>query len=105
MLLEMKDEAEGNLNEEENDFMFDNHYRDDSLEELNASVIMMEVKAKNGLMNRFVRPCTDPIHLLIVEAVSISISDDDHIDSSIIFDDPYVDNNGGIDEHDLNAHD
>ncbi|GKF13435.1 hypothetical protein Tco_0054897, partial [Tanacetum coccineum] len=42
MLLEMKDEVGGNLNEEENDFMLDNHYGDDSLEELNATVIMME---------------------------------------------------------------
>nr|GEX62158.1 integrase, catalytic region, zinc finger, CCHC-type, peptidase aspartic, catalytic [Tanacetum cinerariifolium] len=41
MLLAMKDEARGNLNEEENDFMLDNHYGDDSLEELNAAVIMM----------------------------------------------------------------
>ncbi|GJW22817.1 hypothetical protein Tco_0033439 [Tanacetum coccineum] len=41
MLLAMKDEAGGNLNEEENDFMLENHYGDDSLEELNAVVIMM----------------------------------------------------------------
>nr|GEW48854.1 hypothetical protein [Tanacetum cinerariifolium] len=31
--------------------------------------------------------------------------DDDQIDSSIILDDPYVDNNGGTDEHNSNAHD
>ncbi|GKF01505.1 hypothetical protein Tco_0028428 [Tanacetum coccineum] len=37
MLLAIKDEAGGNLNEEENDFMLDNYYRDDSLEELDAS--------------------------------------------------------------------
>ncbi|GKA00845.1 hypothetical protein Tco_0673510 [Tanacetum coccineum] len=42
MLLAMKDEAGGNLNKEENDCMLDNHYGDDSLEELNAAVIMME---------------------------------------------------------------
>nr|GFA61413.1 hypothetical protein [Tanacetum cinerariifolium] len=41
MILAMKDEARGNLNEEENDFMLDNHYGDYSLEELNAAVIMM----------------------------------------------------------------
>ncbi|GJT33300.1 hypothetical protein Tco_0923719 [Tanacetum coccineum] len=41
MLLSLKDEARGNLNEEENDFMLDHHYGDDSLEELNAAVIMM----------------------------------------------------------------
>nr|GFD53222.1 hypothetical protein [Tanacetum cinerariifolium] len=32
-------------------------------------------------------------------------SGDDQIDSNIISDDPYVENNGGTDEHDLNAHD
>nr|GEU80213.1 integrase, catalytic region, zinc finger, CCHC-type, peptidase aspartic, catalytic [Tanacetum cinerariifolium] len=37
MLLAMKDEAGSNLNEEENDFMLDNYYGDDSLEELNAA--------------------------------------------------------------------
>ncbi|GJV72904.1 hypothetical protein Tco_1492899 [Tanacetum coccineum] len=41
MLLAMKDEARGNLNEEENDFMLDNAYGDDTLEELRAVVIMM----------------------------------------------------------------
>ncbi|GJS76981.1 integrase, catalytic region, zinc finger, CCHC-type containing protein [Tanacetum coccineum] len=35
----------------------------------------------------------------------INTSDDDQIDSSIIFDDPYVDNNSGTDKHDLNAKD
>ncbi|GJU96992.1 hypothetical protein Tco_1326263 [Tanacetum coccineum] len=32
-------------------------------------------------------------------------SDDDQIDSNIIFDDPYVENNGGSNEHESNAHD
>ncbi|GKB07448.1 hypothetical protein Tco_0835732 [Tanacetum coccineum] len=41
MLLAMKDKSGGNLNEEENDFMLDNHYGNDSLEELNAALIMM----------------------------------------------------------------
>ncbi|GJT25845.1 retrovirus-related pol polyprotein from transposon TNT 1-94 [Tanacetum coccineum] len=35
----------------------------------------------------------------------IQTSDDDQIDSNIIFDGPYVDNNGGTSEHDSNAHD
>ncbi|GJR47150.1 putative ribonuclease H-like domain-containing protein [Tanacetum coccineum] len=35
----------------------------------------------------------------------IHTSDDNQIDSNIIFDDPYVQNNGGIFEHDSNAHD
>ncbi|GKC99157.1 hypothetical protein Tco_1169432 [Tanacetum coccineum] len=35
----------------------------------------------------------------------IQTSDDDQIDFNIIFDDPYVENNGGTSEHDSNAHD
>ncbi|GJT64410.1 hypothetical protein Tco_1015890 [Tanacetum coccineum] len=35
----------------------------------------------------------------------IQTSDDDQINSNIIFDDPYVENNGGTSEHDSNAHD
>ncbi|GJY16242.1 hypothetical protein Tco_0386664 [Tanacetum coccineum] len=34
----------------------------------------------------------------------INTSDDDQIDSNIIFNDPYVENNSGTSEHDLNAH-
>ncbi|GKG01309.1 hypothetical protein Tco_0306014 [Tanacetum coccineum] len=34
----------------------------------------------------------------------IHTSDDDQIDFNIIFDDPYVENNGGTSEHDSNAH-
>ncbi|GJW36436.1 hypothetical protein Tco_0059356 [Tanacetum coccineum] len=41
MLLATKDEARVHLDEEENDFMLDNSYRDNTLEELNATVIMM----------------------------------------------------------------
>ncbi|GJZ84686.1 hypothetical protein Tco_0650025 [Tanacetum coccineum] len=35
----------------------------------------------------------------------IHTSADDQIDSNMIFDDPYVDNNSGYVEHDTNAHD
>ncbi|GJT37909.1 hypothetical protein Tco_0937774 [Tanacetum coccineum] len=35
----------------------------------------------------------------------IQTFDDDQIDSNIIFDDPYVENNGGTSDHDLNDHD
>ncbi|GJW58094.1 retrovirus-related pol polyprotein from transposon TNT 1-94 [Tanacetum coccineum] len=35
----------------------------------------------------------------------IQTTDDDQIDSSIIFDDPFVENNGGTSDHDSNAHD
>ncbi|GKC34852.1 hypothetical protein Tco_1047236, partial [Tanacetum coccineum] len=41
MLLALKDKAEANLDNEENDFMLDNAYADNTLEELNATVIMM----------------------------------------------------------------
>ncbi|GJS47990.1 hypothetical protein Tco_0598111 [Tanacetum coccineum] len=35
----------------------------------------------------------------------INTSDDEQIDSNIIFDDPYVENNDGTSKHDSNAHD
>ncbi|GJW01329.1 hypothetical protein Tco_1556580 [Tanacetum coccineum] len=35
----------------------------------------------------------------------IQTSDDHQIDSNIIFDDPYVENNGGTSDHDSNDHD
>ncbi|GJY15831.1 hypothetical protein Tco_0386253 [Tanacetum coccineum] len=37
----MKDEAGGNLNEEEDDFMLDNDYGDDTMKDLNVAVIKM----------------------------------------------------------------
>ncbi|GJU35195.1 hypothetical protein Tco_1183549 [Tanacetum coccineum] len=80
MLLAMKDEAESNLNDAENDFMLDNSFEDETLEELTAT--------NHGKCK-----------------IVINTSDDDQIDSNIIFDDPYVENNGGSDEHDSTAHD
>nr|GEY46211.1 hypothetical protein [Tanacetum cinerariifolium] len=41
MLLAMKNEAGNNLNAEENDFMLDNSFRDETLKELIVAVIMM----------------------------------------------------------------
>ncbi|GJU49107.1 hypothetical protein Tco_1218662 [Tanacetum coccineum] len=41
MLLAMKDEAGSNLKDEENDFMIDNSYRDETLEELTIAVMIM----------------------------------------------------------------
>nr|GEU77472.1 retrovirus-related Pol polyprotein from transposon TNT 1-94 [Tanacetum cinerariifolium] len=41
MLLAMKDEARSHLNNEENDFMLDNAYGEESLDELTASVMLM----------------------------------------------------------------
>ncbi|GKA44094.1 hypothetical protein Tco_0736818 [Tanacetum coccineum] len=128
MLLEMKDEAGGNLNEKENNFMLDNHYGDDSLEELNAAVIIMEriqpednnddvkpkhnaktisevnasqIHLKSQMHFESVHEHTNHAKLKIV----INTSDDDQIDSGIIFDDPYMDNNSGTYEHDSNSHD
>nr|GEY08640.1 hypothetical protein [Tanacetum cinerariifolium] len=48
MLLEMKDIEKGTLNAEENDFMLDNTYGDDTLQKLTAAVIMM---AENPVMS------------------------------------------------------
>ncbi|GJW49503.1 hypothetical protein Tco_0090854 [Tanacetum coccineum] len=128
MLLAMKDEAGGNLNDEENDLMLDNAYKDDTLEELSETIIMMahiqpmddkadaepkydaeaisEINASqinliNRMLSKGVHEHTNHEKLKTV----INTSDDDQIDSNIIFDDPYVDNNGGIEEHDSNAHD
>ncbi|GJW10038.1 hypothetical protein Tco_1575865 [Tanacetum coccineum] len=128
MLLAMKDAAGGTLNEEENDFMLDNAYGDETLEELTAAVIMMariqpadentktepkydaeaisEVNASHidlisGMISKGVHEHTNHEKHKIV----INISNDDQIDYNIIFDDPYVENNGGTVEHDSNAHD
>ncbi|GKE02099.1 hypothetical protein Tco_1390082, partial [Tanacetum coccineum] len=128
MLLAMKDEVGGNLNEEENDFMLDNHYEDDLLEEQNAAVIMMariqptddkadaeptsdadvlgevnasQIHLKSRMHVKSIHEHTNHAKFKTV----INTSDDDQIDFSIIFDDPYVENNGGADEHDSNAHD
>ncbi|GJW73414.1 hypothetical protein Tco_0132784 [Tanacetum coccineum] len=99
MLLTMKDEAAGNLDGEENDFMLDNAYEDDTLEELTAAIIMMAR----------IQPADDKgVHEQTNHEkikTDINTSDDAQIDCNIIFDDPYVENNDGIDEHDSNAHD
>nr|GEV26235.1 hypothetical protein [Tanacetum cinerariifolium] len=113
MLLAMKDEAEGTLNDEENDFMLDNAYEDETLEESTAAVIMMariqpacdnaesepkydveavsEVNASHinlisSMISKGVHEHTNHENLTTV----INTSDDDQIDCNIIFDDPYV---------------
>ncbi|GKA95458.1 hypothetical protein Tco_0817496 [Tanacetum coccineum] len=128
MLLATKDEAEVHLDEEENDFMLDNSCGDNALEELNATVIMMvriqptddksyaeptydaelisEVNASqidmiNGLLSKSDH---EQRHHEKLETI-IHTSGDDQIDSDIIFDDLYVDNNSRQAEHDTNAHD
>ncbi|GKA24243.1 hypothetical protein Tco_0710276 [Tanacetum coccineum] len=91
----MKDEAESNLNAEENDFMLDNSFGDETLEELTAAVVS-KVNASHNAHEQMNHVKSKTI---------INTSDDDQIDSNIIFDDPYVENNGGTSEHDSNDHD
>ncbi|GJX07955.1 retrovirus-related pol polyprotein from transposon TNT 1-94 [Tanacetum coccineum] len=92
MLLAMKDKAGSNLNNEENDFMLTLHmtmpsYDAKAVSEVNASSKVHE-----------------QMHHAKRKTI-IQTSDDDQIDSNIIFDDPYVENNGGTSDHDSNDHD
>ncbi|GJT71799.1 hypothetical protein Tco_1031085 [Tanacetum coccineum] len=118
MLLDMKDEAESNLNAKENDFILDNSFGDETLEELTAAVIMLaRIQLADG--NDVTGPTYDAKVVSEVNAshnareqmnhvkskTIIHTSDDDQIDSNIIFDYPYVANNGGTSEHDSNDHD
>ncbi|GKC29778.1 integrase, catalytic region, zinc finger, CCHC-type containing protein [Tanacetum coccineum] len=113
MLLAMKDESGSNLKDEENDFMLDNSYGDETLEELTVVVIMMaRIQPAND--NAASEPSYDAKAISEVNASTrgheqvnrvqrktiIHISNDDQIDFNIIFDDPYVENNGGTSEHD-----
>ncbi|GKD47131.1 hypothetical protein Tco_1271776, partial [Tanacetum coccineum] len=118
MLLAMKDEAESNLKDKENDFMLDNSYGDETLEELIATVIMT-AQIQPADDNAESDPSYDAKAISEVNASNkvheqvnhakrktiIHTSNDDQINSNIIFDDPYVENNGGTSEHDSNAHD
>ncbi|GJR20092.1 hypothetical protein Tco_0968619 [Tanacetum coccineum] len=96
MLLAMKDEARSNLKDEENDFMLDNSYGDETLEELTIAVNALHNMIPKGVHEHKNHGKRKTI---------INTSDDDQIDSNTIFDDPYVENNGGSAEHDSNAHD
>ncbi|GJT97508.1 hypothetical protein Tco_1093026 [Tanacetum coccineum] len=100
MLLAMKDEFGSNLKDEENDFMLDNSYRDETLEELTVAAVS-EVNASHKMIPTGVHEHKNHGKRKTV----VNTSDDDQIDSNIIFDDPYVENNGGSTEHDSNAHD
>nr|GEX90899.1 hypothetical protein [Tanacetum cinerariifolium] len=116
MLLAMKDEAKNNLKDEENDFMLDNSYADDTLEELTAAVIMMALIQPTE-NNADSKPSYDAkavsevnssnkVHEQVNHAklkTIIHTSDDGQIDSNVIFEDLYVENNGGTSEHDSNA--
>ncbi|GKC23779.1 retrovirus-related pol polyprotein from transposon TNT 1-94 [Tanacetum coccineum] len=128
MLLVTKDEAGVHLDEEENDFMLDNAYGDNALEELNAAVIMMariqptddksdaelaydaefinEVNALQfDMINGLLSKSDNEQHHHEKLKTIIHTSADEQIDSDIIFDDLYVDNNSRQAEHDTNAHD
>ncbi|GJX75357.1 integrase, catalytic region, zinc finger, CCHC-type containing protein [Tanacetum coccineum] len=116
MLLAMKDEARATLNEEENDFMLDNTYEDETLEELTAEVIMMahiQLADKNAKTEpKYDAKAVSEVNALHIDLISgmiskgvhehknneklktvINTSDDNQIDSNIIFYDPYVENN------------
>nr|GEV51695.1 integrase, catalytic region, zinc finger, CCHC-type, peptidase aspartic, catalytic [Tanacetum cinerariifolium] len=122
-LLAMKDEARINVNDEENHFILDNSFRDETLEKLTTAVIMM-ARTQPANDNGVNKPNYDAkavskrnashkgIHREVHEHKNhrkcktiINTSDDNQIDSNIIFDDPYKENNGGSNEHDSIAHD
>ncbi|GJR23449.1 retrovirus-related pol polyprotein from transposon TNT 1-94 [Tanacetum coccineum] len=118
MLLAMKDKAGSNLTNEENDFMLDTSYGEETMEELIATVMLMaRIQPVDG--NAKTMPSYDAKVVSEVNAsfkvheqmrhekrkTIIQKSDDDQIDSNIIFDDPYVENNGGTSDHDSNDHD
>ncbi|GJX59725.1 retrovirus-related pol polyprotein from transposon TNT 1-94 [Tanacetum coccineum] len=117
ILLAMKDEVGSNLNNEKNDFMLDTSYGED-LEELTVAVILM-ARLQPANENAETVPSYDAKAVSQVHASSkvheqvshrkrktiIQTTDDDQIDSNIIFDDPFVENNGGMSEHDSTAHD
>nr|GFB02912.1 hypothetical protein [Tanacetum cinerariifolium] len=118
MLLAMKDEAKSNLNNKENDFMLDTSYGEETIKVLTAAVMLMaQIQPVDG--NTETVPSYDAKTVSEVNALSkvhdqmsyvkcktiIHTSNGDQIDSNIIFDDPFVENNGGTSEHDSNAHD
>ncbi|GJS85837.1 hypothetical protein Tco_0752378 [Tanacetum coccineum] len=90
MLLAMKDEVRSNLKDEENDFLLDNSYGEETMEELTAAVMLMaRIQLANG--NAETVPSYD------AKAVSeVNVSSKVH---------EQVKNNGGISDHDSNAHD
>nr|GEX34888.1 hypothetical protein [Tanacetum cinerariifolium] len=111
-------EARSNLKDKESDFMLDNSYGDETLKELTTVVIMM-ARIQLADDNAESEPSYDTkavsevngSHKLheqenhVKRKTIIHTSNDDQIDSNIIFDDSYVENNSGTSEHDSNAHD
>nr|GEU94326.1 retrovirus-related Pol polyprotein from transposon TNT 1-94 [Tanacetum cinerariifolium] len=118
MLLAMNNEAESNLNNEENDFMLDTSYGEETMEELTV-VVMLMARIQQADGNAETVPSYDAKAVSEVNASSkvheqmrhekrktiIQTFDDDQIDSNIIFDDPYVENNGDTSNHDSNDYD
>ncbi|GJZ67791.1 hypothetical protein Tco_0631031 [Tanacetum coccineum] len=127
ILFTTKDKVGVHLDEEENDFMLDNAYGNNTLEELNAVVIMMtRIQPTNDKFDAkptYVAEFISEVNALQVDMINGLLSKrnheqhhhekletiihtfaDDQIDSDIIFDDPYMDNNSGQAEHDTNAH-
>ncbi|GKB44511.1 hypothetical protein Tco_0889453, partial [Tanacetum coccineum] len=98
MLLAMKDEAGSNLNNEENGFMLDTLSADGNAETVPSydAKAVSKVNASSKVHEQMRHEKRTTI---------IQTSDDDQIDSNIIFYDPYVENNGGTSDHDSNAHD
>nr|GEU57060.1 hypothetical protein [Tanacetum cinerariifolium]GEW79316.1 hypothetical protein [Tanacetum cinerariifolium] len=105
MLLAMKDEARRNLTNKENDFMLDISYGEEIMEEITTTVMLMAcIQPANGNVETV--PSYDGkaisevnVSSKVHEQIShekrktiIQTSDDDQIDSNIIFDDPYVEN-------------
>ncbi|GJY73651.1 retrovirus-related pol polyprotein from transposon TNT 1-94 [Tanacetum coccineum] len=118
MLLTMKDEAGSNPNKKENKFMLDTSYDEETMEELTAAVMLMaRIQPADG--NAEIVPSYDAKAVSKVNDSSkvheqmrhekrktiIQTSDDDQIDSIIVFDDPYMENNVGTSDHDSNDHD
>nr|GFB74263.1 hypothetical protein [Tanacetum cinerariifolium] len=113
LLLAMIDEAERNLSNEDNDFMLDNAYGEETLDELTASVMLM-ARIQPADENAETVPSYDTKAVSQVNVLSkangqvshvksktiIHTPDDDQIDSSIIFIDLHVENNGGTSKHD-----
>ncbi|GJR86274.1 hypothetical protein Tco_0210285 [Tanacetum coccineum] len=93
MLLATKDKVGVHLDEEENDFMLDNAYGDNTLEDLNAPVIIMaHIQPTDDKSDT--EPTYDTEIISEVNASQIDMINGD-----------YVENNSGQAEHDTNAHD
>ncbi|GKB89235.1 hypothetical protein Tco_0961507 [Tanacetum coccineum] len=78
MLLAMKDEVKSNLNDEENDFMLDNSYGEEIMEELTVAVMLM-ARIQQGDGNAETVPSYDAKAVSEVNASSKKLSSHDRI--------------------------